>query len=295
LRFPAPYHEYVLTGKSRAAWHTSFVIPQLNLLLDAGLVVNSARPKHIFLTHGHSDHTLLAPAFMKREDPPDVFCPAEMVGVFEEFIRAWTMLNLGGVAGGTGEDEDDVKPDSDLLTTHITHGLVPGSTVPLRRLKAPITMTATAFACAHTVPSLGYVFHATTQRLLPQYIGLPGPVLRDLRRAGTPITGPHEVPVFAFLGDGTAETLAADPEWLRRGCRVVITECSFLYAEHRAAATRTKHTIWEDLEPVVRRWKETVFVVCHFSLRYSDEEVRRFFAEMREPVGNVVVWVDGGC
>lgn len=321
-RFPRPYQQYTLTGRSRAAWHTSFVVPELNLLLDAGLVVNSARPKHIFLTHGHNDHTLLAPAFVKRSDPPDIFCPVEIKEIFDEYVRAKVLLNKGGVevvGGGGGEEEDEEEdleghdelngesrkeadgtdreqiPDSDPdprpphLRTHHTYGLRPGDTVPLRRLKGPIEITATAFACTHSIPCLGYVFHATTPKLRPEYRGLSGPALRDLRLSGENLTAPHKVPVFAFLGDGTAETLASEPEWLRDGVRVVITECSFLYPEHRAVADRTKHTIWEDLEPVVRKWKDTVFVVTHFSLRYSDEEIRRFFGRL-EGLGNVVVW-----
>jgi len=95
-KFPKPYHNLTLVGRSRAAWHTSFVVPQLNLLLDAGLVVNNTRPKHIFLTHGHSDHTLLAPAFLKRSDPPDIYCPAEMGSALDAFLDAKTMLNEGG-------------------------------------------------------------------------------------------------------------------------------------------------------------------------------------------------------
>lgn len=317
-RFPRPYQQYTLTGKSRAAWHTSFVVPELNLLLDAGLVVNNARPKHIFLTHGHNDHTLLAPAFVKRSDPPDIFCPVEIKDIFDEYVRAKVLLNKGGVdvPGGGEEEEDDEDtdgldgqggegrkdrnvtavdqiPDSDPrpphLRTHTTYGLRAGHTVPLRRLKGPIEITATAFACAHSIPCLGYVFHAATPKLRPEYRGLPGPTLRELRLSGADLTAPHRVPVFAFLGDGTAETLAREPEWLREGIRVVITECSFLYPEHRAVADRTKHTIWEDLEPVVRNWPGTTFVVTHFSLRYSDEEVRQFFGGM-EGLGNVVVW-----
>ncbi|KAJ9132958.1 Nuclear ribonuclease Z [Coniochaeta hoffmannii] len=322
-RFPRPYQQYTLTGRSRAAWHTSFVVPELNLLLDAGLVVDKNRPKHIFLTHGHSDHTLLAPAFVKRSDPPDVFCPEEVREILDEYVRAKVLLNKGGVEivsadedgeedeeegdfegnghGGlaqkvvkeTGisgqeiDDDDDPRPPH--LRTHKTYGLRPGDVVPLRRLKGPVEITATAFACAHSVPCLGYVFHAATPKLKPEYRGLPGPELRDLRLGGADLTAPHRVPVFAFLGDGTAETLAAEPDWLREGVNVVITECSFLYPEHRAVAERTKHTIWEDLEPVVRKWKDTTFVVTHFSLRYSDEDVRRFF-ERLEGLGNVVVW-----
>ena len=69
--------------------------------------------------------------------------------------------------------------------------------------------------------------------------------------------------------------------------------CSFLREEHRAQAVKTKHTIWADLEPVVRRWPGTTFVITHFSMRYKDGEVRKFFAEMADPPGNIVVWVDG--
>lgn len=112
-RFPKPYSQYVLTGRSRAAWHTSFVIPQLNLLLDAGLVVNRLRPKHIFLTHGHSDHSLLAPAYVKREDPPDVFCPVEVVRVLDDFMLARTMLNLGGLIKREDAREAGVLKDEE--------------------------------------------------------------------------------------------------------------------------------------------------------------------------------------
>lgn len=283
-RFPRPHHQYVLTGRSRAAWHTSFVIPQLNLLLDAGLCVNRLRPKHVFLTHGHNDHTLLSPAFVKREDPPDIFCPVEMVDVFDDYIRSNSMLNLGGLVGSR-EGEDD-----GVLRTHITHGLRPGDEVPLRRLKG---VSARAFACDHTVPCLGYVFTASSRRLRPEFVGREGAALATLRKEGVELTAPCETPLFAFLGDTTAETLKRGPEWLREGIPVVITECSFLHEDHRAQAEKTKHTLWSELEAVVRRWPKTTFVLMHFSLRYSDKEVRRFFKEMEDPPGNIVVWVDG--
>lgn len=326
-RFPKPYHNLVLTGRSRAAWHTSFVIPQLNLLLDAGLCVNNLRPKHIFLTHGHSDHALLAPAFVTTADPPDIYCPAEMKQAFDNFVNAKTILNkTGGLwppshedgdgdgdgdGGGDGDDESEGNSKGGpgdgggeeripaMLRTHVTHGLREGDAVALRRLPAAQGWTAAAFRCDHTVPCLGYLFSAVTHRLRPEYRALAGPELRALREErGVQIAGPVETPVFAFLGDTTAATLAAPPPWLAREdspVRVVITECSFLREEHRAQADKTKHTIWADLEKVVRRWPRTVFVLTHFSLRYSDEEVRRFFEEMGDGApGNVVVWVDGG-
>ncbi|KAK2070063.1 hypothetical protein P8C59_004596 [Phyllachora maydis] len=287
-RFPKPFHSFVLTGKSRAAWHTSFMIPQLNLLLDAGLCINHQRPKHIFLTHGHNDHAMLATAFVKRDDPPDIYCPAEMEVVFDSYIRANRLLNLGGLVTldeicRTGEDSeggDGSEPDEQAVATtpakkggvrptHITHGLRPGDTVTLPRIKAQ-NITATAFACDHSVPCLGYVFSITTDKLRPEYTGLSGQEIKRLRVSGTSITAPKRVPIFAFLGDTTAATLAAAPEWLVEGVAVVVTECSFLYEEHRRQAEKTKHTLWSDLEPVIRKWPKTTFVITHFSLRYKD-------------------------
>lgn len=300
-QFPKPYQQYVLTGKSRAAWQTSFVIPQLNLLLDAGLCVNKLRPKHIFLTHGHSDHTLLSPAFVTREDPPDIYCPAEMQKVLDDFIAIKRLLNLGGhitieeagrsaSATDTDTDTGSEEAGNPWLKSHVTHGVKAGDTVALRRVK---NFTAEVFSCHHTVPCVGYVFRMNSHRLKPEHASLSGPELKALRQSGVDITAPHSAPVFAFLGDTTAETLAAEPQWLRDGIPVVITECSFLHEEHRAQAEKTKHTIWADLEKVVRKWPKTTFVITHFSLRYNDEIIRRFFAEMADPPANLVIWVDG--
>ncbi|PKS13229.1 hypothetical protein jhhlp_000575 [Lomentospora prolificans] len=152
---------------------------------------------------------------------------------------------------------------------------------------------ATAFACDHTVPCLGYVFSSVAQKLKPEYSSLPGHELKALREAGIEITVPQSTPFLAFLGDTTAETLAAEPDWLREEIPVVITECSFLYPEHRSQAIKTKHTSWSDLEKIIRKWPKTTFVLMHFSLRYKDKEVRQFFKEMIDPPKNIVIWVDG--
>lgn len=148
----------------------------------------------------------------------------------------------------------------------------------------------------------------------------------ELRRLkveqGVEITEMVEAPILAFMGDTTAaifkkvddgciggggqgqeaaeEGVPPPPaaqgsmvEWLKKGVPVVITECSFLYEEDRDRAVKTKHTIWADLEPVVRKWKDTTFVLMHFSLRYKDWEVRNFFLNLPDPPDNIVLWVDG--
>ncbi|KAG9256574.1 RNase Z [Emericellopsis atlantica] len=306
-QFPKPYQNYVLTGRSRAAWHTSFVIPQLDVLLDAGLCVNKLRPRHLFITHGHNDHTLLSPAFVSRDDPPDVYVPAQMKKAFNDYILADTMMNLGGDIKAEDaeqmgmdpkrqegkEDKDDpgrTANERAWLNTHTTHGVRDGDVLELHRVK---DMSVKVFNCDHTVPCVGYVFCSTRHKLKEEFQERSGHDLKELKESGTEITYPHTVPIFAFLGDTSTSVLASDPEWLQNEISVVITECSFLIEEHREQATRTKHTIWTDLEKVIRKWPKTTFVLMHFSLRYSEEEIVGFFKEMEDCPKNIVIWADG--
>lgn len=315
-RFPKPHGHLVLTGRSRAAWHTSFIIPQLGLLLDAGLCVNNQRPKTIFLTHGHADHTLLAFAFVQTAAPPDIYCPAEMQRVFDHHILATATMDLGGLvepeagAGAGARDEDEAEDEDEARDededesgashahsqgkprTHFTHGVQPGDTITLGRQRGQRGITATVFRCDHTVPCVGYVFRSLSHRLKPRYESLGGAQLRDLRQSGVALTEPHSTPIFAFLGDTTASTLASEPSWLREGIPVVITECSFLYDEHSQQADKTKHTKWRDLEPIIRKWPRTTFVLTHFSMRYSDRQVCDFFRTLRHLPQNMVIWAD---
>ncbi|KAK4661665.1 uncharacterized protein QC763_706550 [Podospora pseudopauciseta] len=296
-RFPRPFHQLTLTGRSRAAWHTSFVIPELNLLLDAGLVVGAHRPKHVFLTHGHSDHCLLTPAFLRADPPhtpPLLYCPEEMARPLEQFLQGSQLLNKGFTGFGEGEGECRLG----RLGRYTITTMKPGEETELRYVKGQ-RWKATAVRCDHTVASIGYVFSTTTSKLKPEYQGLKGEEIKRLRTEGVEITGEVEQPVFAFMGDTTAAVYEEGGEmdgFLKRGVRVVITECSFLREsrEHREQADKTKHTMWSDLERVVRRWPGVVWVVMHFSLRYEEGDVVKFFGEMEERPGNLVVWADGG-
>jgi len=143
------------------------------------------------------------------------------------------------------------------------------------------------------IHSVGYVFNNITHRLQDQYKGLPGATLKSLRESGTTITHPHKIPLFAFLGDTNTTVLRSSPAWLTEGIPVVITECSFLYEEHRNQAFKTKHTLWADLEPIIRQYPKTTFVLTHFSLRYKENVIRQFFEDMENPPSNIVVWIGG--
>ncbi|KAL5606467.1 hypothetical protein BROUX41_002874 [Berkeleyomyces rouxiae] len=307
--FPKPFNQFVLTGRSRAGWHTSFIIPQLDIVLDVGYVVNKVRPNQIFITHGHTDHSGRVPVFISRTRCPDIYCPAELKAAMDAYAMYSRVMNEGGnvgpckpdsegdqqetEGGAEDEDEDDGRgpPGPKWLDTHMSFGMRDGDEVPLRKIKADIV--AMAFNCDHTVPCIGYVFSQINNKLKPEYVGLKGTEIKKLRQSGVEITAPVKANIFAFCGDTTTKPLEAEPQWLKDGIPVVIVECSFLYPEHIAQARKTKHVYWGDIEPIIRKWAKTTFVLMHFSLRYSDKEIRDFFYGMEDAPANMVVWSDG--
>ncbi|KAK6521864.1 hypothetical protein TWF506_002067 [Arthrobotrys conoides] len=358
---PKPFQQHKLIGRSRAAWHTSFLVPSLNSVLDAGVLIDDSRPQNVFITHGHSDHSLAILAYCRRITPPDVYVPLETAMHLDDYIMSSKALNLGfsvksyhnfdkegnrrsfpNTVGGQlipwgeqfdrlrldtpspnrrskasspvppvdtsveQEEEDDDLDDgggdpADLILP--THHIIPvSSSSPTKfPLKTHPAISVSILPRSHTVPSVGFLFTQTSNRLKSEYRSLPGTELKNLRQQGVDITYQHRTPIFAFLGDGDHTSLLDDPEWLVgneaqgvSGCPVVITECSFLYESHRAQAVKTKHTLWKDLEPIVRRHKSTIWVLMHFSKRYGDSEIVKFFEGLEDCPENIVVWVDGG-
>ncbi|WP_225993896.1 hypothetical protein [Actinomadura rudentiformis] len=98
-------------------------------------------------------------------------------------------------------------------------------------------------------------------------------------------------PLFAFLGDTHVNVFDRNP-WLF-DYPVIITECSFLHDTELERADRVGHTVWSRLKPIVEAHPETQFVLTHFSLRHSDQEILSFFQRERESaeLGNVLLWV----
>ncbi|KAJ6265036.1 hypothetical protein Dda_1191 [Drechslerella dactyloides] len=336
-RLPKPFHHHQLIGCSRAAWHTSFLVPSLNLVLDAGLIIDNSRPQNVFITHGHSDHSYHVLTYCRRIAVPDIYVPAQTAKFLDDYIMSGKCLNLGvacksyhnfdadgnklpdtslpridGDEDGDGnaadtDDEGEGESEGEGHVLMPTHNIIPvnpdsPTTYPL---KTNPSVLVSILPRHHTVPSVGFLFTQTSNRLKPAYRTLPGQQIKQLRETGVEITYLHHSPILAFLGDGDHTSLLDDPEWLvgneEKGishCPVVITECSFLVERHRRQAHKTRHTLWANLEPLVRRHPRTTWVLIHFSKRYSASEIVAFFEALADREEgcppNIVVWVDAG-
>src|SRR5207249_5463686 len=89
----------------------------------------------------------------------------------------------------------------------------------------------TAFATSHTIPSLGYVVWDRRFKLKPEYHGLPGEKIRDLRLSGVAVTREVRTPLLAYTGDTSPAALDANPDVFQ--AKVLITELSFVRPNHR--------------------------------------------------------------
>jgi hypothetical protein len=106
----------------------------------------------------------------------------------------------------------------------------------------------------------------------------------------------YEKPIFAFLGDTDHRVFNDDIVF---DYPVIFVECSFLgdpdgsltdQARHR------KHIIWKNIMPIIKAHPDNLFVLYHFSARYTSSDIRAFFAKYqikgnKSYIPNIHPWV----
>lgn len=245
-----------IEGYSRAAVQSYWRIPEWKIGFDLGGSPWSfmGTPTY-FLSHAHLDHMAALPAFVARRrmmkmSPPTIYLPQENKDDVERLLRAWQRLDRGRMV-------------CDL------RGVTVGDEIEISR-EHLVTVTATK----HTVPSVGYIVWDRRRKLRPEYQGLPGPEIRDLRLAGTEVTREVRVPMLAYLGDTAPAGLDADPAIYQ--AKVLITEMTFFRPEHRKDKIhKFGHTHLDDLLERADLFQNEVIILCHFSTRYHLEHLKR--------------------
>lgn len=258
-----------LVGRSRAGDATAFAIPELKWLFDCGTRVQPWKPHTIFLTHTHSDHVHHLFRFREKDRPPTIYLPKAGVPFVEACLKAYQeMIDCESSTNEPGETP--TQADYILRATQPNEEFVVsqgGNKFVVRTLSMD-----------HRIPCLGYSIFKLQSRLKDEYKGRND--IRELRKSGVQVTTTEEKPLFCFLGDTTASVFEQYPE-LPRQHSVVVVECSFIDDQSKERATITKHMHWDDLQPIVAAHPATMFVLIHFSLKYSALKLRNFFREQQ--------------
>jgi ribonuclease Z len=270
-----PLGPLTLRGYSRAADGTSFTMPELGWMFDAGLRVDEMRPDHIWLSHTHSDHCQALMIVKSRRKPPRLYVPEHAPALIEHYV--WYAQQL--------TNSRPFEPGETLEPSYLLEPLAPGMVVEAPRGRD--LLRARVVECDHSVPTIGCLLEVVRKKLKVELRGVPGPTLEQLRRLGVEVMEEQAAPLLAYLYDTTPLVYERHPEVLR--APYILTECTFIRDEHIDLAAKTRHTHWRGLEPYVREHTEVTFILGHLSMRYEVSEIIEFFASQR--LSNVVPWV----
>jgi ribonuclease Z len=249
------HKDITIEGYSRAAVQTYWRIPEFKLGFDLG-----AQPWSFmgtptwFVSHTHMDHIVNLPVYIARRrmmkmEPPTIYLPEESVENVQRLLHVWQRLDRGRMA-------------VELV------GMRAGKEIELSR-----EHVVTAFATKHTVPSLGYVVWDRRKKLKPEYQGLNGDQIRDIRLSGQEVSHEVRMPLVCYVGDSAPAGLDAYPPLYE--AQILITEMTFFRPEHRKEKIhKFGHTHLDDIIERADRFQNELIILSHFSTRYHERQIR---------------------
>ena len=130
------------------------------------------------------------------------------------------------------------------------------------------------FKTIHRVPSQGYTIFQRRNKLKPEYEGLEWIELKPIKDQGEEITAPVDVPLVSYTGDTILPGVLRHDHVLRS--ELLIMECTFLDDSiSRKEARERSHIHLEELLENQDAFENTgSILLCHFSNRYKQEEIK---------------------
>jgi ribonuclease Z len=248
---------YTIRGVSVGGVYTSLAVPELGIVLDAGISPRSAAGiDTILLSHGHADHVGALPALLGiralhgKAKPPRVVMPAEIVDELRVALAALSQLQRWPL-------------EIEAI------GMAPGDEIELRG-----DLRVRAIRTFHPVPSLAYVIVRRVSKLRAEFHGLPGPEIAARRLAGEAMTVHEDRLELAYATDTLVSVLDHAPDLLR--ARVLIMECTFLDERKTLEAARAGcHIHLDEVIERADRFENEHVVMMHVSQLYHPSEVAK--------------------
>ncbi len=263
-----PNTPWNIKGYSRSAYRTGFYIPELNIMLDAGCQ-NFNKPNHIFITHTHLDHIAELP-FTMIGDPEgnhifNIYAPANAKDYIYDYICSAIRLNSLDII--------------DIFDWYKFNMCKQGNQYKITSNKTNLQIDL--FKCNHRIPTVGYGFSIIKDKLKEEYLGLSGKEIVELKKHNV-ITRKVIEPKFVYLCDTDIDVFKINKLETILSYPTIFIECTFILPDEIDNASSTKHIHWEQLRPYVLNNKNNMFILFHFSQRYSDAEIEEFFAGEKE-------------
>jgi ribonuclease Z len=248
------HNEFTIEGYSRAAVQSYWRVPELKIGFDLGGQPWSFMTTATwFVSHAHLDHIAALPVLVARRrmmkmSPPVIYLPETAIDPVDKILKMFTRLDRG-------------RTPCELVAAK------PGDEIELSR-EHVVTVAATQ----HTVPSLGFVVWDRRRKLKPEFFGLPGEQIRDLRLSGTEVTEEKRLPLVAYLGDSAPGGLDANPAMFQ--AQVLIMEITFFAAAHRRDKVhKYGHIHLDDIVERRSQFANELIIAGHASTRYTNKRI----------------------
>lgn len=257
--------DLTIEGESGSAVATYIRVKELDLIFDLGRCPMSfIGTGHVFISHFHLDHYFGLPVYISQRGlagipPGKIYAPKAGVEQLRSILDQISILDCGAVW------DYQVKP------------VQAGDRIPFRQ-----NLVAHVLPGFHRVPSVGYLICESRDKLKPEFHGLAGQEIAELRRSGTKVTAQVELPLIAYLGD--TQRFEPDAHPLLRKCKVLICECTFLTPEHRQRAEKSMHLHLDDMPALLAASESEHIVLTHFSRRYTPDVIRERINSVLSPV-----------
>jgi ribonuclease Z len=247
--------ELDILGYSIGGEETVVGMPQLNVCFDIGKAPDQLIPiEHVLLTHGHIDHSAgfayyLSQRIFSGMSPGTIVAPANLIPAMREILAAWGQLDGNRIAGNLVPvrpgDEYQIKPN----------------------------LFARIFPTKHSPGSVGFCVLEKRKKLRPEYVGLSGPQIVTLKKQGTEIDYPVEVPIVSYLGDTQYVDFCQLPYVVTS--KILIAECTFYEEEHAVRAEAGRHMHINELAHLLSCMQNEHIIITHTTQRTPMSEVRR--------------------
>jgi ribonuclease Z len=246
---------YTVRGISVGGVYTSLQIPELSLVLDAGITLRAfCGADTLFLSHGHIDHVgglfglLGVRGMMPKPAPLRVYLPREISDELCAALQSVSKLQRYELA---------IEPVP----------LAPGDELCIAN-----NLWVRAFRTHHPVPSLGYQFYRRVRKLKEAYRDLPGAEIARLKQHEQLFDELEHLEV-CYATDTLIRVLDTNPSML--DSRVLIMECTF-YDERKSLADSRAgcHIHLDELLEAASRFRNQHLVLMHTSQIYSPNDAR---------------------
>jgi len=248
-----------IIGYSVAGEETVVAMPQLDVCFDIGKAPDQIIPiNNVLLTHGHMDHAAGFAYYLSQRNfcgiaAGTIVAPANLLGPMRDIINAWSKLDgnkvpakLVGVKPG---DEHQIKPN----------------------------LIARTFPTKHTHGSVGFTVIEKRKKLKPEYSGLKGPQIVELKKQGIEIDYPLEFPIITYLGDTQYVDFSQLPYIV--DSKILIGECTFYEGEHASRAKAGRHMHVDEFAKLLANLNNEHIVVTHTTQRTPMYEIRKMLSK----------------